>query len=158
MASGAETDVALEARVNGVVCALRERGQRLTPQRLAIIRAFLSRTDHPSAESILEEVRRDFPMVAPSTVYHTLHILTEMGEAVEVSPAAPHARFDPNTHDHCHLVCLACNSIIDVPFEQCHRPVDDSTLLKQHGFLPALRVYQVTGTCSRCRHADRPAD
>jgi len=158
MGSGPAVAVPIETRVNAVIQALRERGHRLTPQRLAIVRAFLGRKDHPTAEAILEQIRADLPMVAPSTVYHTLHALVDLGEAVEVAPAAPYARFDPNTQDHCHLICLACSAIIDIPLEQCHRPLDDSTLLKQHDFLPALRVYQITGTCSRCRKAERPAD
>ncbi|MBM3476540.1 MAG: transcriptional repressor [Armatimonadetes bacterium] len=157
MDSGPAVTAPVETRVNAVIQALRERGHRLTPQRLAIVRAFLGREDHPTAEAILEQIRGDFPMVAPSTVYHTLHTLVDLGEAVEVAPAAPHARFDPNTDDHCHLICLACNSITDVPLEQCHRPIEDSTLLKQHDFEPALRVYQISGVCSRCRKADRPA-
>jgi len=156
MGSVASSRTDQEARIRSIICALRGRGQRLTPQRLAILRTFLDRTDHPSAETILEVVRRDFPAVAPSTVYHMLHALVEMGEAVEVSPATHRARFDPNTHDHCHLVCLACRAIIDVPLEQCHRPIDDSTLLTQHGFQPALRVHQITGLCRACRTAAQP--
>jgi Fur family peroxide stress response transcriptional regulator len=155
MSSMEQTTTEAEARTNRIIRALRQRKQRVTPQRLAVLHAFLSRTDHPSAESLLKEVRESFPLVAPSTVYHTLRTLVEIGEAVEVSPVAPPARFDPNTGDHCHLVCRACGSIVDIPLEHCGEPEDDTALLTEHGFRPTGRVHQVTGLCRNCRPADQ---
>lgn len=145
-----------EARVERIVRKLRQSGRRVTPQRFAIVRAFVGRDDHPSAEAILEDIRQDFPMVAASTVYDTLHALVELGEAAEVAPAGSPCRFDPNTHDHCHMVCLVCNAIMDVPLEQCHRFIDDSILLEKYGFRPALHLHQVTGVCRKCRDVKIP--
>ncbi|MBD3177359.1 MAG: transcriptional repressor, partial [Armatimonadia bacterium] len=73
-----------ENRARAIADAIRRRGQRMTPQRMAVIKEFLARTDHPSAESIHQALKADFDMMAVSTVYDTLRLLVELGEAAEV--------------------------------------------------------------------------
>lgn len=141
----------LDERVQAIIWKLRERGQRLTPQRLAIIRNFLSREDHPSAEAIYREFHGDFPMMAISTVYKTLHALVAMGEAIEVSPATPETRFDPNTGNHCHLVCVECRSIQDFPMEQDPPELPEGIAGGPDSFEPMVHVHQVYGYCANCR-------
>jgi len=141
----------VEERTAGIVRALRERGQRVTPQRVAIIRQFVARTDHPSAEDIHSELADDYPMMALSTVYNTLRLLAEMGEAVEVSPATHETRFDPDVGDHCHLTCVACNRIVDLPMDACVHAEDFIAAAKGQGFQPLRQVYQVFGYCAQCQ-------
>lgn len=139
-----------EARIARILGELRARGQRVTPQRVAIIRNFLSRGDHPSAEAIYRALHPEFPMMALSTVYATLQLLTEMGEAVDVAPATEQARFDPVTGGHCHLVCLRCGSITDLPF--CPGAGDRQTAqyMREAGFAPTREMHEVFGVCAAC--------
>ncbi|HDP89619.1 MAG TPA: transcriptional repressor [Thioalkalivibrio sp.] len=146
----------VEERVSRIVQQLRASGHRITPQRVAIIRHFVGRTDHPSAEDIHTELLADYPMMALSTVYGTLRLLAEMGEAVEVSPATHETRFDPDVGDHCHLTCLACNRIMDLPMDACVHAEDFATAAQHQGFQPVRQVYQVFGYCADCRR-DREA-
>ncbi|MGD9496615.1 MAG: Fur family transcriptional regulator [Armatimonadota bacterium] len=130
---------------------LRERGHRVTPQRVAIIREFVGRHDHPSAEEVHRKVAQQFPMMALSTVYNTLRLLTQMGEAVEVSPTMPETRFDPDVRDHCHLTCLSCHRIVDLPMEACTSAGELIAAARDAGFEPVRQVYQVYGYCAACQ-------
>jgi Fe2+ or Zn2+ uptake regulation protein len=144
-----------EVGLERILAELRARGQRITPQRVAIIRAFLARNDHPTADAIYQELRSAYPMMALSTVYATLELLTEVGEAVDVAPAAAQARFDPMTGEHCHLVCLKCSAIADLPVCPGAGDAEVTALMAQQGFQPAREMHQVFGVCARCR--ERPA-
>ena len=50
----------------------------MTPQRLAIYKALIESTDHPSAENIFNRVRIFFPDIAIDTVYRTLSTFSEI--------------------------------------------------------------------------------
>ena len=142
-----------DQRIAEVVDELRRRGRRLTPQRAAIIRAFLSRADHPSAERLYQELHPQYPMVALSTVYDALRLLVELGVAVEVSAACTQARFDTNVGDHGHLVCSCCGDITDFPLTPDSFGGDVSGTIRDAGFEPARHMHQVFGICARCREA-----
>ncbi|MGC9317785.1 MAG: Fur family transcriptional regulator [Armatimonadota bacterium] len=145
-------DKADQDRVRGIVGKLRSHGHRITPQRVAIIREFVARCDHPSAEAIHESLSAEFPMMALSTVYSTLRLLVELGEAAEVS-ATSETRFDPDVGNHCHLTCLSCKRIIDLPMDACLEAEEAVEAAQDRGFEPVRRVYQIFGYCAECRDA-----
>jgi Fur family peroxide stress response transcriptional regulator len=144
---------AVARRTRKIIGDLRATGHRITPQRVAIIREFVGREDHPSAEDIHTSLDDDFPMMALSTVYSTVALLAEMGEAVEVSPATEQTRFDPNVGDHCHLTCLACGRIMDLPLDACGDVSDFMSAARDAGFEPVRGVYQILGYCEECQEA-----
>lgn len=129
---------------------LRARGHRLTPQRAAIVREFLSRGDHPTAEAVHEAIAREHPMVALSTVYDTLRLLVELGHAGEVTPGSSAARFDPNTGDHCHLVCRRCGAIEDLAPGVDLGEVARSLGPEERRFQVDRVVLNVVGVCEAC--------
>lgn len=74
----------------------------------------------------------------------------EVGEAVDVAPAAEQARFDPATGEHCHLVCLRCGGITDLPL--CPGAGDEQAaeLMRQAGFTPTREMREVFGVGAAC--------
>ena len=148
------SDEEVEARVGRIVQRLREQGHRITPQRLAIIQTFISDPTHPTAEQIYEGLRQLFPTMAVSTVYNTLGLLVQLGEAVEVSPATRETRFDPHVADHCHLVCLRCNAIVDVECPGIVAWEDIRAEATRRGFKVVRQVHEIYGLCGRCAGAN----
>jgi Fur family peroxide stress response transcriptional regulator len=96
-----------------VIKALRGKGYKATPQRIAIGRFALRSRDHPTAQRIYGEVKRIYPTVSLATVYKTIQILKEVGLIQELNLSQGQTRFDPDTHPHIHLICLGCGSIMD---------------------------------------------
>jgi Fur family peroxide stress response transcriptional regulator len=146
--------LSVEERQAALVRRMRSQGQRITPQRLALIRAFLVHEGHPSAETLHREMRSKFPTMALSTVYNTLHLLQAMGEAVEVAPSTVDTRYDPVVGDHCHLVCLGCHRLIDLPLEACVHEHSLQELAQAHSFTPVRQVHQIYGLCPDCTPED----
>src|SRR3954447_3895909 len=88
---------------------------RLTPQRRAVLDVLRGCADHPTAAEVLERVRQRHPGIGAATVYRSLGLLVETGEALELSLGdGASARYDGNVTVHDHLVCDACGRAVDV--------------------------------------------
>jgi Fur family peroxide stress response transcriptional regulator len=94
--------------------ALRNKGYRATPQRIAICRFALHSRDHPTAQRIYDEVKKVHPTVTLATVYKTLQILGKLDLIQELGFPQGKARFDSYMKPHINLVCLRCGNIRDL--------------------------------------------
>jgi Fe2+ or Zn2+ uptake regulation protein len=131
--------------------ALRARGQRVTPQRLAIAAAVRELDRHATADEVFTAVAARMPGVSLPTVYATLELLEDMGLVRRVATESGTAVFDPRTDEHHHLVCRRCGAIADLD-----GPVDSGRLLaaaRDAGFTPDEAQVVVRGLCARCRAA-----
>ena len=87
---------------------------RRSRQRDAIMTYLKSRTDHPSAEQIYENVKLEIPNISLGTVYRNLTLLNDLGEIRLISVGTGADHFDANAAPHDHFVCRRCQSIIDL--------------------------------------------
>lgn len=129
---------------------LSEQGYRLTPQRLAILRALLvSSNRHPSAQDIFQLLRGDFPTLSLTTVYNTLALFVEANIAREIKMADGGVRFDVNTEPHINLYCRHCHTIIDMPYEQLYDL--QQAVYRLEGFTINEPIVELAGICKNCR-------
>ena len=129
--------------------ALRDRGGRVTPQRLVINRALRQLDTHASAEQVATAVARELPGVSVPTVYATLELLADLGLARRVTVARGAVLYDPRTDDHHHAVCTRCGRVTDLSAD-----VDPAKALRaarRQGCDPARVELVVTGLCDACR-------
>ena len=139
------------ARQTTLSTALRERGQRVTPQRLAIARALSDMGRHVTAEQVFGEVSARMPGVSLPTVYATLDLLEELELVRRVPSEGGAVVYDPRADDHHHLVCRRCGAIADLD-----APVDAGALLsaaRDAGFAPDASHVVVRGLCADCAAA-----
>ncbi|MFL6238010.1 MAG: Fur family transcriptional regulator [Actinomycetes bacterium] len=124
---------------------------RLTPQRRAVLDVLRSCSDHPTAADVLDRVRARHPGVGAATVYRSLALLVETGEALELNLGdGASARYDGNTSHHDHVVCVECGRAIDVPRGKTPQP-DVSGLARRTGFAISGYDLQFRGNCPDCR-------
>ena len=138
--------------MENLIQQLRDRRVAVTPQRLAVMAVLQSRRDHPSAEHIYQEVRRQLPAISFNTVYKTLEILCQRGMVVKVNPLHAVARYDGETGRHAHLICRQCHQIIDLDWEGSEVPALPAEALQ--GFQidhPSLTFW---GLCYRCQQLE----
>ncbi len=84
---------------------------KVTPQRMAVLEALFTLTDHPTADSIKEFVRQNHPNLALGTIYNTLEILEEKGIVKKIKTDKDFVRYDIITENHHHLYCNHCERI-----------------------------------------------
>jgi len=127
---------------------LRERGYKLTSQRLAIIRLLSKDMTHPGAADILKKIRKSLPQVSMSTVYYTLDILKKEGLIQELEFYDQDNRYDINISNHINLICKKCGRIedlsggISLSYMQIQQKTD---------FQPVAMRYEYYGYCKECR-------
>jgi Fur family peroxide stress response transcriptional regulator len=103
-----------ETRFEELVAIFRERGHRITPQRLALLRLLAASENHPSAAQLYEQLREQYPTMSLATVYKILSRMKEMGEVLELGFSDDDNRYDGNKPSpHPHLICIQCRKIID---------------------------------------------
>lgn len=136
-----------------VIARIKERGGRVTVQRLAIINVLL-RLDHPTAEEIYQFMQDDFPTLSFTTVYNTLKSLKELG-VVHEHYQDERSRFEITEEAHHHFHCLRCDRLIDIPGEQVSVRVT-ADIEEQYGVLDTKVMLE--GICPACRNegTDKP--
>jgi Fur family ferric uptake transcriptional regulator len=129
---------------------LREKGHRLTPQRMLVIEALHRADKHISAEELYEQLHERYPYSNISTVYRTLELLKQLNLVTETDFGEGYVRYHvaEKGHHH-HLVCQGCGKIMDLD-EVTLYPLKEE-LLQKYGFNADLRHLAISGECRKCR-------
>lgn len=134
------------------VAEYRRTGQKITPQRLTVMRVLEGNRSHPTAAAVVERVRETLPSVSAATVYRVLDELVEMGELALLDVGNDRMRFDPNTGAHAHLVCRGCGAVEDVEWTLPPGALPDDL---RRGYVVTDARVVFTGNCPRCRSESR---
>jgi Fur family peroxide stress response transcriptional regulator len=86
---------------------------KVTPQRIAILEAVCSQNTHPTADNIIEYIRRVHPNIATGTVYKVLEALVEVNLIKKVKTEKDIMRYDAVIDNHHHLYCVESERIED---------------------------------------------
>lgn len=141
--------MATNKRLDHIIKLLRERGNRLTPQRVAILTAFIENESHPTAEQIHKEILKAFPTTSLATVYKTINLLKDIGEILELEFGDDSSRFDARKpHPHPHMICTKCGVIMDSELDKFEIIIDK--LAKQTGFSVQSHRFDIFGLCASC--------
>ena len=129
---------------------LRQKGHRLTPQRMLVLEAIEASDDHISAEEIHTQAHAKYPYMSISTVYRTLVLLKELGLVAESDLGGGHFLYHPagKAHHH-HLVCRKCGKVRDIEASVVERLRGE--LRVRHSFNAELEHMAIFGTCEACR-------
>ncbi len=129
----------------------RDRGIRVTPQRLAVYRALAEDTAHPGAEGIHSRLREGMPTLSLATVYRILESFEREGLIRRVSTPGAAGRFDANVGAHQHLVCRACDRVTDFVAPGLARVGIPAAIPPD--FHPEGLDIRIVGLCLRCRES-----
>lgn len=132
-----------------LVARLQAAGYRLTPQRLALVNLLANDDTHPSADQIFARLRAEYPTISLATVYNTLDVLVELGEALTLDLSEGCTRYDvrrPAAHPH--VVCRTCGRVADLDVDGLGEFVREARSSSNFGDLQP-RIY-FDGVCPSC--------
>ncbi len=117
-------------------------------QREAIKEFLATRKDHPTADVVYMNVRKEYPNISLGTVYRNLTLLAEQGEISRIRVGDGTDRFDPTTKEHFHFVCKNCGSVIDLDVDG----MDDMAQQVSNNFGGSIdgHVTYFFGSCKNC--------
>jgi Fur family transcriptional regulator, stress-responsive regulator len=131
-----------------LVGKLRERGLRVTPQRIVIHRALCSQARHMTAEQVLASVSDVLPGTSLPTVYSTLELLESLQLVRRLGTGNGAVVFDSRVEPHAHVVCRRCGAMVDL--EGTAAPDDALATAAATGFVPDHAQLVVWGLCATC--------
>lgn len=132
------------------------RGQRQTPERVAVLDALYATDEHLDADALAARVQATGVRVSRATVYNTLDLLLAADLAAKHQFGEHQARYERAYAywQHDHLLCLDCGEI----HEFCDPRLQEikETAAGIYGFTPERHALTVYGHCSRPDCATRP--
>jgi len=127
---------------------LRERGLRVTAQRLAVLKA-VPPAAHLTADAVAESVRGEVGSISLQGVYDALGALVDAGLLRRIQPAGSPALFEARVDDnHHHVICRSCGRVADVDCAVGDTPC--LTANEDHGYAIDEAEVVYWGVCPEC--------
>ena len=92
---------------------LKEKGLKITPQRIAIYDAVVELKNHPTAENIIDFIKINHPYISVGTVYKVLNTFVDNKLLKKVKSERDIMRYDAIIEHHHHLYCIDTDRIED---------------------------------------------
>jgi Fur family ferric uptake transcriptional regulator len=129
---------------------LRDRGQRVTGERLALFDEIFSQHRHIDAEELLGAMKERGLKISRATVYRNLDLLVECGLARKQRLGQNRFLYE-HVHggqQHDHLVCAGCGRVVE--FISPGIAALQAEICRAHGFVPSRHTLQISGLCNEC--------
>jgi Fur family transcriptional regulator, peroxide stress response regulator len=104
---------------------LKEKGLKVTPQRVAIYDAIVNLKNHPTAENVIEYIKVNHPNISVGTVYKVLESLVENELLKKVKTEKDIMRYDAILSNHHHLYCAETDRIEDYEDEKLSKLINE---------------------------------
>ncbi len=108
----------IEKLIERLIRISKEKGAKVTTQRILIFRELAKRTrEHPSAEELYESLKNKVYGLSLSTVYRTLAALERLGLVRRIPTPDGKAHFELANKPHGHFICQNCGKVEDITEE-----------------------------------------
>ncbi len=132
---------------NDIRNKLTKKGLKVTPQRMAILEAIYNLKNHPTAENIIDYIKKVHPNIATGTVYKVLGALVDNRLIKKVKTEKDIMRYDGIIENHHHLYCIESDLIKDYVDEELDEILQNYFKKKNlQGFKIEDIVLQIKGT------------
>lgn len=138
---------------------LREKGWKVTRQRLSILQTLAEhKGQHLAAEDIFELMKDEYPEMGLATVYRTLQLLYEIQLIDRIHFNDGCIRYEighifdgDSKHSHHHLICRTCGRVM--PFEDDFLEDLEAQIEADTGFHVLDHELKFYGQCKECAEA-----
>ena len=121
-------------------------------QRESIKEFLMTRTDHPTADTVYHQLRKIYPNISLGTVYRNLALLADIGEIQKICTGDGADRFDGQVRPHYHVICTRCHQVMDLDLDYMKEP---EALASEHFEGKILgHVTNFYGICPDCLKKD----
>lgn len=142
----------VDTSIDALRNVLRNRGLQATSARIAVLQILKEEHHHRSVEELRSDILERYPAIDPATVYRTLETLEAHGLVVRMELGDKRTRWAYATHDHHHLICRHCETVVelsDAPFQSLA-----NDLRKESGVQVDMHHLVLRGLCPDCAIAE----
>lgn len=118
-------------------------------QRESIYEFLKTRKDHPTADVVYMNVRKNDPNISLGTVYRNLTLLSDLGHIQRLQVGDHTDHFDADIAPHYHFICNECGAVIDLAMEN----IDHIKNIANRNFDGCIEGYVTyfNGVCPNCK-------
>lgn len=120
---------------------------RYSKQRELIYKNLKARCDHPTAEIIYTELKKDNPGLSLGTVYRNLNFLADAKLIRKLDVGQTTVHFDADLSAHHHFICNECQQVFDIIYDD-ERISNDVQKETEHQIEKVNLVF--SGICKNC--------
>lgn len=129
---------------------LKEKGYKVTPQRIAVYDILKNTKEHPSVDMLYSSLQPIYPTMSLATVYKSLEVFKELGLVQELNVGEDKFRYDANVNQHPHITCTSCGRVEDVDDEMLFDLSEQ--VEKKTGYKLISQQLYFFGYCPNCKH------
>ncbi len=119
-------------------------------RRKKILEVIRKSPNHPSADWIYDQVKKEIPGISLGTVYRNLKILEEEGDIHHIPVSNSMSRYDANLTEHHHITCEQCGKIMDIDLD-LNKSLFDK-IENEYGFKLTPQHLCFVGICRSCQN------
>ncbi len=139
----------MEDRITKAINILKEHGISVSNQRVKILEYLIGNKDHPTADNIYNDLKKQVPVISKATVYNTLNLLVDKGILSKMTADKFETRYDTVVEPHGHFVCSKCNRIFNFPYQYSNEYED------LEGFKVYTAEIVLKGICKECKKEEK---
>jgi Fur family peroxide stress response transcriptional regulator len=142
----------IEELIEQMIRISKERGAKVTTQRILIFKELARRTrEHPSAEELYESLKGKVYGLSLSTVYRALAAFEQLGLVRRIPTPDGKAHFELANRPHGHFICQNCGRVEDIA-EDTVSTADLTARLTNKGYEVKECNFVCYGICPACRN------
>lgn len=129
--------------------------KKYSKQREWIVKSLKQRSDHPTAEMLYSDLKKQVPEIGIATIYRNLNELVEEGEIIRIKSRSGKDRYDGNTMPHIHFECDVCMEIQDIFLQEEKIKMLDNemkSLVKKINAELTSSSIILKGICKKCNN------
>jgi Fur family ferric uptake transcriptional regulator/Fur family peroxide stress response transcriptional regulator len=130
---------------------LKQYDLKATFQRMTILSA-IEKMGHLDVDEIYDEVSKTHPTLSLATVYKNIITMSEKGVLVEVPISGEKSKYEIKKHEHIHLICRKCGSVVDQELDEVLIS-DTQAIAYKSAFVLEDRHVNLYGICAACQEA-----
>jgi len=129
---------------------LRQKGLKITPQRVAVLEEITHGHGHRECEDIYLALKRNGKHISRATVYRTMDILINNDFARKMELGDGRVRYESKVDSphHDHLICTSCGKIVEFVDQDIEELQDN--IAKRNNFILSRHTHQLFGLCKKC--------
>ncbi|ABZ94756.1 transcriptional repressor [Leptospira biflexa] len=137
---------------------LKEKGLKITNQRLLVAQKIFSSHNHFTAEGLLDELKDNKDRISKATIYRILAIMVEAGLLEEHDFGKDYKYYEHiiGHEHHDHIICMQCGRIVEFIDERIEELQNKAA--SENGFTITGHSLNIFGNCTNfatCEHKNK---
>lgn len=86
-------------------------------QRIKIFEYLIEKKNHPTIDTVYQELVKEIPTLSKTTVYNTMNLFLEKKIVILIIIEENETRYDADVSVHGHFKCVKCNVVYDLDMD-----------------------------------------